>query len=74
MTNAMFTLRDIKEGEELTWDYSCVTESEKEYRSAICLCGTVSCRGSFLYLGASSAFQDVSIITPKVHSVTLDLH
>ena len=60
VTNALFTLRDIQEGEELTWDYSCVTESEKEYRAAICLCGTSACRGSFLYYADSSAFRDVT--------------
>lgn len=59
ITNAIFTLRHVDQGEELTWDYSCVTESEKEYRAAICLCGTESCRGSFLHFAHSSAFQDV---------------
>ena len=31
-------------GEELTFDYSSVTESEKEFRDAICLCSTRNCR------------------------------
>lgn len=31
-------------GEELTFDYSSVTESEKEFRDAICLCSTATCR------------------------------
>jgi hypothetical protein len=31
-------------GEELTFDYSSVTESEKEFREAICLCSTRNCR------------------------------
>ncbi len=30
---AVFTLRQIKEGEELTFDYSSVTESEKEMKT-----------------------------------------
>ena len=33
-----------KTGEELTFDYSSVTESEKEFREAICLCSTRNCR------------------------------
>ena len=31
-------------GEELTFDYSSVTESEKEFREALCLCSTRNCR------------------------------
>lgn len=31
----MFATRDIKFGEELSFDYKSVTESEKEYESAI---------------------------------------
>ncbi|PNH11707.1 Transportin-1 [Tetrabaena socialis] len=45
--------------EELTFDYSSVTESEKEFRSAICLCGTRNCRGSYLYYSGSTAFTQV---------------
>ena len=36
----MYCLKNIKYGEELTFDYYSVTESEHEYRSAICLCGS----------------------------------
>ncbi len=44
----------LQEGEELTFDYASVTESEKEVRSAVCLCGSRRCRASYLtYLGAS---------------------
>lgn len=39
LTVAMYTTRHIQEGEELTFDYSAVTESEKEFRAATCLCG-----------------------------------
>lgn len=42
LTVAMYTTRHIQEGEELTFDYSAVTESEKEFRAATCLCGTHS--------------------------------
>ena len=59
VTIAMRTIRRVEYGEELTWDYACVTESEREYRSAICLCGTVKCRGSFLYYSNSSSFTAV---------------
>ena len=40
ITNALFTTRDIEAGEELSWDYACVTESEPEFRAAICLCAS----------------------------------
>uniref|UniRef100_A0A1D2A1F6 SET domain-containing protein n=1 Tax=Auxenochlorella protothecoides TaxID=3075 RepID=A0A1D2A1F6_AUXPR len=59
LTIAMHTLRQIAEGEELTFDYSSVTESEKEFRDAICLCSTATCRGSYLYYTGSRAFQTV---------------
>ncbi|KFM28667.1 putative histone-lysine N-methyltransferase ATXR3 [Auxenochlorella protothecoides] len=57
LTIAMHTLRQIAEGEELTFDYSSVTESEKEFRDAICLCSTAT--GSYLYYTGSRAFQTV---------------
>ena len=65
LTIAVFTLRPIRDGEELTfgeelcWDYACVTESEKEFKAAVCLCGTTACRGSFLYFAGSKAFMQV---------------
>ena len=34
LTIALYTLRHVAEGEELTFDYSSVTESEKEFRYA----------------------------------------
>ena len=61
ITNALFTVEDIAAGEELCWDYACVTESEREYRAAICLCATPACRGSFLYYANSTTFQGVNI-------------
>ena len=60
LTIAVYTLRHIHLGEELTFDYASVTESEKEFRSAICLCGTANCRGSFLYFSGSKAFMQAS--------------
>ncbi|KAG7667610.1 hypothetical protein Ndes2437B_g07622 [Nannochloris sp. 'desiccata'] len=61
LTIALYTLRHVHEGEELTFDYSSVTESEKEFRDAICLCGTHMCRGSYLYFTGSRAFMQVML-------------
>lgn len=57
LTVAIFTLRWIAPGEELTFDYSSVTESDTEYRAAVCLCGTRGCRGSFLHWAGSPVYQ-----------------
>ena len=35
LTIAQYATRKIEYGEELCWNYSCVTESEKEYRAAM---------------------------------------
>ena len=55
----MFTTKDIACGEEMTWDYSCITESVEEYRSGFCLCSSPGCRGSFLTYAGSGAFTAV---------------
>ena len=47
---AMYSIRSITKGEELTFDYNAVTASKREFSLAACLCGSVNCRGSFLYL------------------------
>ena len=52
----VYALRDIARGEELTFDYSSVTESEEEFKAAICLCGTSACRGAFLSMAGAGAF------------------
>ena len=59
LTIAQYTTRDIAYGEELCWNYSCVTESEKEYRAAICLCSSTRCKGAFLDYAGSSSFTAV---------------
>ena len=59
LTIAVYTLRHVRPGEELTFDYSSVTESEKEFKQAICLCGTQKCRGSYLYFTGSKAFMQI---------------
>ena len=61
LTIAVYTLRAVRAGEELTFDYASVTESEREFRSATCLCGTHACRGSFLYFAGSRAFQQARV-------------
>lgn len=50
-------LRDIHCGEELTFDYNCVSESKEEFEKATCLCGHPSCRGSFVSYADDSSFM-----------------
>lgn len=59
LTIAMRTIRPVHEGEELTFDYASVTESEREFHDAICLCSSPACRGSYLYFTGAKAFQTV---------------
>jgi hypothetical protein len=56
---SLYTARKIAYGEELTFDYSCITESYSEYRDAICLCSSNGCRGSFLSYADGTAYQEV---------------
>jgi hypothetical protein len=56
---SMTTLRDLEQGEELTFDYNAVTESVNEYRFAVCLCGQKNCRGSFLHYSTADCYQQV---------------
>eukprot|EP00873_Tetraselmis_striata_P037804 jgi/Tetstr1/458068/TSEL_044575.t1 len=55
----IFTTREVRYGEELTWDHNHVTELEQEYRNATCLCGTSTCRGSAVHYVNSKSFQEV---------------
>ncbi|KAL3697909.1 hypothetical protein R1sor_011985 [Riccia sorocarpa] len=66
----VYTLRPIKRGEELTFDYNSVTESKEEFENARCLCGTQGCKGSYLNLTGSGTYEQV--IT-KDHGI-LDRH
>ena len=59
LTVGMYALRDIYPGEELTFDYHCVTEDATEQRDATCLCGGRTCRGSYLYFSGSKSFSQV---------------
>jgi len=58
-TIGMFATKDIKYGEELTFDYNSVTEKEQEYKDAICLCSSFSCRGNYLIFSKSLTFTEV---------------
>lgn len=69
LTIAVYTLRHVHPGEELTFDYASVTESEKEFRTAICLCGTLHCRGTFLMFAGSRAFQQASSLSPALQEL-----
>lgn len=48
----MFAIKDVSYGEELCFNYCSVTESEKEFESAVCLCGTEVCQGQYLQLAS----------------------
>ncbi len=52
----MFAIKDVKFGEELCFNYCSVTESEKEFESASCLCGTEICSGRFLALASDKKY------------------
>lgn len=55
----IFARRKIEYGQELTFDYNSVTESEQEYRSAICLCAQLKCRGTYLSFAGSTTYHDI---------------
>jgi len=47
-TIGMFAQKTISYGEELTFDYCSVTESESEQKNSHCLCGHSSCKGFYM--------------------------
>jgi hypothetical protein len=49
LTVALYTIRHVAPGEELTFDYASVTESEDEFKQAFCMCSARQCRGSYLH-------------------------
>ncbi|XP_057953048.1 histone-lysine N-methyltransferase ATXR3 [Malania oleifera] len=55
----IYSVRPIRYGEEITFDYNSVTESKEEYEASVCLCGSQVCRGSYLNLTGEGAFQKV---------------
>jgi hypothetical protein len=50
---AMYSLKPISYGEELTFDYYSITENEKEHKQAVCLCGSRNCKIYYLQLNTS---------------------
>jgi hypothetical protein len=58
-TIGMFATKDIEYGEELTFDYNSVTEKEKEFQRAICLCSSYFCRGRYLLFSNSMVFTEI---------------
>lgn len=55
----MYAFKDIAYGEELTFDYCSMTESNFEHRNSICLCGMSKCRGNYLQLANKKAFNNL---------------
>ena len=47
---SMYAIKDIKENEELTFDYCSMTESEEEMLNSHCLCGSKYCKDYYLRL------------------------
>lgn len=64
----MFASKRIHYGEELCFNYCSVTESEKEYEAASCLCGTVNCSGRFLQLASEKKQMQIM----KTHHTFID--
>lgn len=60
----LFALRDIAEGEEVTFDYSTTSTDPPSVWALTCRCGTPSCRGTV------SGFQT---LPPAVQAKYLDL-
>ena len=58
-TIGMYAMRDIAYDEELTFDYNSITENQKEYQMAICLCSSYLCRGHYLILSNSMIFTEI---------------
>jgi hypothetical protein len=55
----MYAFRPIEYGEELTFDYCSMTESNFEHLNAICLCGMRRCRGNYLQLSNNKIFNNL---------------
>lgn len=57
LTVALYTIRQVAPGEELTFDYASVTESEDEFKQAFCMCSSRQCRGSYLHYTGKAYMQ-----------------
>ena len=55
----MFTIKPISYGEELCFDYCSSTESDLEFEEAVCLCGTVNCKGRYLQLANDKKYLEI---------------
>lgn len=55
----MYAFKDIVYGEELTFDYCSMTESNYEHLNSICLCGMRRCRGFYLQLSNTKMFSSL---------------
>ena len=56
---AMYAIEKIEYGQELTFNYHSVTESEKEHKSAVCLCSATNCQGYYLKYGNPNIFTQI---------------
>ncbi len=43
----VIAIRDIKSGEELTYDYQCMDAEGSHYTGINCRCGSIKCRGEY---------------------------
>jgi hypothetical protein len=58
----MASIERVEVGDEICWDYRCRTDSEKEMRAALCLCGSRECRVSYLHF---AGHDDASFYVKK---------
>lgn len=65
---AMYAIRDIKPGEELTFDYCSTTESKAEHDNLVCLCSSKKCTGHYVDLERNYH----SSLPIKVHHLLID--
>ena len=58
----MASVERVRVGDEICWDYRCRTDSEREMRAALCLCGSRRCRVSYLHF---AGHDDTSCVLKK---------
>jgi hypothetical protein len=49
----VYSIKEIHENDQLTFDYLSVTDNYEEHTNSVCLCASLACRGHYL------GFQDV---------------
>ena len=62
----MASVERVRVGDEICWDYRCRTDSEREMRAALCLCGSRRCRVSYLHF---AGHDDASCVLKKKGTV-----